>query len=1545
MAFEKPLPDVPSRIPNLTTLTLVASAHLHKFIRNSLKEEGEFTGEREVWANALQDALHELGADISRGGWLTGIKRSRTARQKARQRRREQEKRECVERNSKRRIDERDAEKEQTNDLEPGCVRLASSETVKAFPRLHAGNNREAALSHLREAVSKPFPPSPKPPARHLLLTVDAFSSPTAVQEREFHVVRAGTACLFVNDVFTLPTDGDDTPGRVLYGLDEWEDAEDEDPVQIVGGTFRFRGTVSPVQHESLCKVLRLSIFMYLSLVLEQHVLFNSHVELNFPKPSFPTAATVPFPAGPKSPQEVKGRAKHDSTFTSGLWSFFSKKTEHLLTRAANVGPSLVRRGSLELPLMHKHAAPSLSTTSDDGVTPRQRHFSFMSTVPPQASGESGPPKQPEFTSIVKHIERCKDLLSTSPGLKFAVPSVLVSLAKKETADPTRKLTGDEKAALSSILGWEGKETLAQGMTGTPGFVRHQGLSVLYSQHIPLPLTVSAAPMLGSSGTSTSSALQTSARPGYCGTWRKWITYRYYGRDIGADEALGEKIIQMCIDAEDACDNPDCHFKRGDHDSRWIHGGVRIVAAVGRRGGSTGNFATGDETIQMWEACAICGKESRKEQMFDGTYLLSFAKYLELLIYSPTICAFRTPLCEHTTSQPASTDTISPMRLIILRKFSYKSRTVTFSQTTIEDTFELRVPRFQIVRHKIVEKAPEGADLIEQSRFELSGEDDRRTLRREIMNWWQGLSEHMDKLEENFFHDDDHPLHKALPRLPSSDDAYEFDDAHLATPKSHPRRLSSGAIPPITQSNQNASGSGNHTPSVHATAPAGSASNSVSSFSTGSSQSQGPDSIHLLSGLRHSFQRTEQALYLELSRTSSSALNDVRRSFLTAARGASRRLAAWEHKHSSHLPKGSALSGPPSLSEPEWWKTGCHAVPGGNIIVRENDWGSIIAFTLSSQDYLQELANMSAPGRLGVPVLPSTPADARPSFFSTGGASLKRLISGSVPQLDPDEEGVMWQEPEAYSAVISRKEHPKDPTSLMSLREVLRHSKGFADGQGSPSGSKFVAAFSNTKPDHPVPSSAYAKPEVELSMQGAEGNVSEMSEAVEAAGKILHDLETSTNLAASWHSSAATSDTTPVTTSSFLETNIRRGKSSSIISSDSQGTVGVVSSSSSATPPPVPPKGASSSAQDHPEKNMHPFTDHMQTVQTSLAMSLTNTLTNAMRLMLKSGDAPQPPPHPARHALLVVDSPAIDERPHIKYDWTIGKRLRFSCTVYYAKQFDALRRRCGIEDMFLRSLSRSENWAAEGGKSKSNFWKTTDDQFIIKTLVNAWNVADLQVLIDLGPSYFRYMDATASKPTVLAKLLGFFTVEIRNLESGTTQAKADLLVMENLFYDQNIVKTFDLKGIQGRKVKASASTGSKTLFDGEWIEGQRRALTLVHPHSKVVFQEAIKADCDFLARSNVMDYSLLVGINEERKQIACGLVDTIGSYTFAKTLEYKAKQGLSAGKEVTVVPPHEYQERFVSAMNDYFLACPEKWSRPLDDTKVPSGYQELPSVL
>jgi len=80
-------------------------------------------------------------------------------------------------------------------------------------------------------------------------------------------------------------------------------------------------------------------------------------------------------------------------------------------------------------------------------------------------------------------------------------------------------------------------------------------------------------------------------------------------------------------------------------------------------------------------------------------------------------------------------------------------------------------------------------------------------------------------------------------------------------------------------------------------------------------------------------------------------------------------------------------------------------------------------------------------------------------------------------------------------------------------------------------------------------------------------------------------------------------------------------------------------------------------------------------------------------------------------------------------------------------------------------------------------------------------------------------------------------------------------------------------------------------------------------------------------------------------------------------LEYKAKQNLKSGKDVTVIPPNEYQARFVNAMDGYFLACPgtskstsrswkevftiytDKWSKAPDDKRDYADPDVLRSVL
>ncbi|KAK3841842.1 MAG: hypothetical protein J3R72DRAFT_368800 [Linnemannia gamsii] len=280
--------------------------------------------------------------------------------------------------------------------------------------------------------------------------------------------------------------------------------------------------------------------------------------------------------------------------------------------------------------------------------------------------------------------------------------------------------------------------------------------------------------------------------------------------------------------------------------------------------------------------------------------------------------------------------------------------------------------------------------------------------------------------------------------------------------------------------------------------------------------------------------------------------------------------------------------------------------------------------------------------------------------------------------------------------------------------------------------------------------------------------------------------------------------------------------------------------------------------------------------------------------------------------------------PHLKARFSHGK-TSFSCTVYYAAEFDTLRRRCGIHQNYVQSLSRCKVWNANGGKSKSSFYKTKDDRFVVKQMVSSWNIAEKDELLKFAPKYFDYMEKTHEAPTVLAKIFGFYTFKIKNGQSGQVM-KIDVLVMEHLFFNQKITRTFDLKGIQDRHAGSKPNTtggGSTTLWDGDFIEGRYKALLLIHSHSKKIIRESLLNDTEFLAAANIMDYSLLVGVDDERKELVVGIVDFIGAYTWYKRIESKGKTTLRGAKDnVTVLPPQQYKTRFREAMERYFLAVP-----------------------
>lgn len=46
----------------------------------------------------------------------------------------------------------------------------------------------------------------------------------------------------------------------------------------------------------------------------------------------------------------------------------------------------------------------------------------------------------------------------------------------------------------------------------------------------------------------------------------------------------------------------------------------------------------------------------------------------------------------------------------------------------------------------------------------------------------------------------------------------------------------------------------------------------------------------------------------------------------------------------------------------------------------------------------------------------------------------------------------------------------------------------------------------------------------------------------------------------------------------------------------------------------------------------------------------------------------------------------------------------------------------------------------------------------------------------------------------------------------------------------------------------------------------------VHPHSKIVLNQAINDDAEFLTSQLVMDYSLLVGLDEDSGELVLGII-------------------------------------------------------------------------
>ncbi|CAB3220369.1 unnamed protein product [Arctia plantaginis] len=281
------------------------------------------------------------------------------------------------------------------------------------------------------------------------------------------------------------------------------------------------------------------------------------------------------------------------------------------------------------------------------------------------------------------------------------------------------------------------------------------------------------------------------------------------------------------------------------------------------------------------------------------------------------------------------------------------------------------------------------------------------------------------------------------------------------------------------------------------------------------------------------------------------------------------------------------------------------------------------------------------------------------------------------------------------------------------------------------------------------------------------------------------------------------------------------------------------------------------------------------------------------------------------------------------------------CRVYYASQFQRLRHMllaplttpplddcradaepkcicfendkelCEIEEGFIRSLAHCVPWAARGGKSGSTFCKTKDDRYVLKEMTKP----EWQQFLEFAPHYFGYVTQCKqnNSPSLLARILGVFSV------GG---AGNGVLVMENVWYGCSAkTKRFDLKGSSRHRLTPDTQPLA-VLMDENLLNLRWERPLYVSSHVGAVLWLCVERDAQFLAALDVMDYSLLLGVDGDK--LVLGIIDYIRTFTWDKKLEHLVKKNLGSGQP-TVVSPEEYKRRFCNATRKYFLQCPAHW--------------------
>lgn len=173
------------------------------------------------------------------------------------------------------------------------------------------------------------------------------------------------------------------------------------------------------------------------------------------------------------------------------------------------------------------------------------------------------------------------------------------------------------------------------------------------------------------------------------------------------------------------------------------------------------------------------------------------------------------------------------------------------------------------------------------------------------------------------------------------------------------------------------------------------------------------------------------------------------------------------------------------------------------------------------------------------------------------------------------------------------------------------------------------------------------------------------------------------------------------------------------------------------------------------------------------------------------------------------------------------------------------------------------------GKSGSFFYFSRDYKYIIKTIHHSEHLHLRRHLLE----YYQHIKKNPD--TLLCQFYGLHRVKVPiSFKNKIKHRKIYFLVMNNLFPPHLEIHTsFDLKGSTwGRFTKVDSSNPEEqpVLKDLNWLD--RDETIKFGPLKKKKFLEQLKMDVELLAKLNIMDYSLLLGIHDMKKDNADDLI-------------------------------------------------------------------------